>query len=59
MTRESSIPAARVYLVQSRHFTKLHRGFSFVLLAWAGSARRRAMAIDNGPQQGNLFGGAV
>lgn len=42
-TRSLHIHAARVYLAQSRHFARLHRQFSFVLLSWAGNARRRAM----------------
>ena len=33
--RKALIHCARVYLAQSRHFTGRHRGWSFVLLAWA------------------------
>jgi len=51
--RASLINLARVYLDQSRHFTKRARGFSFALLDWAASARRRAMAIK--PVQRDLF----
>lgn len=38
----ADLHTARVYLAQSRHFTRLHRGWSFMLLQWAGNARRRA-----------------
>ena len=55
--RASSIHTARVYLAQSQHFTRRARGFSFVLLQWAANARRRAMAINTSPVQGDLFGG--
>lgn len=37
-----ALHTARVYLTQSRHFTVLHRGWSFRLLDMAGNARRRA-----------------
>lgn len=57
--RASHIHSARVYLAQSRHFTRRARGFSFVLLQWAANARRRAMATNTGPVQGDLFGGKV
>jgi sugar phosphate permease len=43
--RSALIHSARVFLNQSRHFTALHRGWSFTLLEWAGIARRRAAAI--------------
>lgn len=43
--RANLIHYARVLLQQSRHFTGLHRGWSFTLLEWAGNARRRAAAI--------------
>ncbi|MCK0507965.1 hypothetical protein [Aromatoleum anaerobium] len=56
MTRTSLIHCARVYLAQSRHFTRRHRGFSFTLLGWAGNARRRAMAEKADPVQVDLFG---
>lgn len=49
--------AARVYLAQSRHFTCRHRGFSFLLLQWAGNARRRAMEAMRAPVQRELFEG--
>lgn len=58
--RSALIHAARVYLAQSRHFARLHRGFSFLLLQWAGNARRRAMATQPAlPAQGDLFGGVA
>lgn len=41
MTRAANIHTARVYLAQSRHFTRRHRSFSFVLLEWAANCRRR------------------
>jgi hypothetical protein len=57
-SKAANIHASRVYLAQSRHFTTRHRGFSFVLLAWAANARRRAMATKPAlPAQGDLFGG--
>lgn len=55
--RASHIHTARVCLAQSRHFTGRARGFSFVLLQWAANARRRAMAVNTSPIQGDLFGG--
>lgn len=55
--RSLHMHTARVYLAQSRHFTGHHRGFSFVLLQWAANARRRAMAVNTSPVQGDLFGG--
>lgn len=45
--RAQELHVARVYLAQSRHFTRLHRGWSFTLLQWAGNARRRASAPTN------------
>lgn len=55
--RAAYIHAARVYLAQSRHFTSLHRGWSFKLLEWSAQCRRRAMAIKPAlPMQGDLFG---
>lgn len=56
MTRADNIHCARVYLAQSRHYSRLHRGWSFTLLAWAGNARRRAMAAKAQPHQAELFG---
>ena len=42
MTDRSSLTHyAKALLAQSRHFTRRQRGFSFVLLGWAGNARRR------------------
>lgn len=59
-TRSSHIHTARVFLAQSRHYTRRDRNFSFVLLGWAANARRRAMAIKPPmPAQGDLFGGAA
>lgn len=55
--RATHIHTARVYLAQSRHFTRRARGFSFVLLQWAANARKRAMAVNTSPVQGDLFGG--
>lgn len=57
--RAALIHAARVYLAQSRHFTGRHRGWSFVLLEWAGLCRRRAMQAMRAPAQGDLFGGVA
>lgn len=57
MSRALHIHTARVYLAQSRHFTHRARGFSFVLLQWVANARRRAMASNTSPTQGDLFGG--
>ena len=58
--RAANIHAARVYLAQSRHFTRRARGFSFVLLEWAANARRRATTPRaTMPVQGDLFGGAA
>lgn len=54
--RAASIHAAKVYIAQSRHFTRRHRDFSFTLLAWAANARRRAMAFKPAsPDQASLF----
>lgn len=61
--RSASIHCARVYLAQSRHFTRKHRGWSFVLLGWAANARRRAVEkvapVPPCPVQFDLFGGAA
>lgn len=58
--RAANIHCARVYLAQSRHFTRRHRGWSFRLLAMAANARQRAAAKvapePAGPVQGDLFG---
>lgn len=56
--RAAQIHCARVYLAQSRHFTRHSRGFSFLLLQWAGNCRRRAAATTV-PTQGDLFGEAA
>jgi hypothetical protein len=57
MTRSANIHTARVYLAQSRHFTRQHRGFSFVLLEWAANCRRRIAVERSEPQaQLDLFG---
>lgn len=54
--RAASIHAAKVYIAQSRHFTARARSFSFVLLALAANARRRAMAFKPAsPDQATLF----
>lgn len=58
--RSALIHCAKVYLAQSRHFARLHRGWSFVLLEWAAQCRRRAMAVrPTVPAQGDLFGGVA
>lgn len=58
--RAAFIHCARVYLAQSRHFTRRHRGWSFRLLEWAGQCRRRAVTCRPVmPAQGDLFGGAA
>ncbi len=44
MTRDAKIHCAKVYLAQSRHFTKRARAFSFVLLGWAANCRKEASA---------------
>lgn len=46
--RESNLHAARVCIAQARaFFARQHksRNFGFVLLDWAGNARRRAMHV--------------
>jgi hypothetical protein len=58
--RAANIHCARVYLAQSRHFTRRHRGWSFRLLAMAANARRRATETKSAmPAQGDLFGGSA
>lgn len=54
--RAANIHYAKVCIAQSRHFTRRQRGFSFVLLRWAGNARRRTMTQTVQPVQGDLFG---
>lgn len=57
MSRAANIHTARVYLAQSRHFTRRHRSFSFVLLEWAANCRRRIAAERHqAPGQLDLFG---
>lgn len=41
-SRAANIHAARVYLAEARR--RRGQSFAFVLLEWAGNARRRAMA---------------
>ena len=48
-TRTALLHCARVYLAQSRHFTSRHRGWSFVLLAWAANKRRQVSALREEP----------
>lgn len=58
--RAANIHCARVYLAQSRHFTRRSRGFSFLLLQWAANCRRRAAIVTpTQPAQGDLFGDAA
>jgi len=54
-TRTALLHCARVYLAQSRHFTGRHRGWSFVLLAWAANKRRQIAALREDPAQQSLF----
>jgi hypothetical protein len=42
--RASEIHYAKVLLSQARHFRQRKSSFFFVLLTWAGNARRRAAA---------------
>lgn len=53
--RESRIRCAKVYLAQSRHFTRLHRGWSFKLLEWAQKCRSEISAAKPNPAQMDLF----
>lgn len=55
MNRDQLIHCARAYLAQSRHFSRMHRRFSFVLLQWAANCRRDAMGVRTEPVQGDLF----
>jgi hypothetical protein len=41
--RERHLHLARVYLTQARTFRLRGSTFAFVLLEWAGNARRRAL----------------
>lgn len=52
--RTTLLHCARVYLAQSRHFTRKHRGWSFVLLEWAANKRRQVAAMRE-PAQIELF----
>ena len=57
MSRAANTHTARVYLAQSRHFTRRHRSFSFVLLEWAANCRRRIAAErQQATGQFDLFG---
>lgn len=51
--RAAAIHCARVYLAESRR--RGRQWFAFVLLEWAASARRRAMAMPREAAQGRLF----
>lgn len=53
--RNFRIYYARVLLNQAR-IRRPSRAFAADLLAWAGKARREALAIDVRPRQGDLFG---
>lgn len=55
--RASNLHQARVYLTESKR--RGNSPFAFLLLTWAGNARRRAMALKTMPAQGYLFGGAA
>lgn len=55
--RTSNLHQARVYLTESKR--RGRSSFAFLLLTWAGNARRRAMAVKAAPAQGDLFGGAA
>lgn len=53
MTREADIHCAKVYLAQSRHFTKRARAFSFKLLEWAAN-RRKAAQVKDAPESNQM-----
>lgn len=57
MSRAANLHQALVYLTESKR--RGRSSFAFLLLTWAGNARRRAMAVKAAPAQGDLFGGAV
>lgn len=50
MTRDQLIFCAKVYLAQSRHFTKRARKYSFVLLAAAEKARKEVFTLSTKPE---------
>lgn len=52
---KSLIHCAKVYLAQSRHFTRRARGFSFVLLGWAANCRRKIASATPEVAQLDLF----
>lgn len=45
----------RALLAQASHFRRRGSSFFFVLLEWAGKARRAAMQPNQQPAQGELF----
>ena len=53
MSRDSNIHCAKVYLAQSRHFTKRARAFSFKLLEWAAN-RRKAVQVKDEPASNQM-----
>ncbi|MFA6903353.1 MAG: hypothetical protein WC236_09745 [Gallionellaceae bacterium] len=55
--RASNLHQARVYLTESKR--RGRSSFAFLLLTWAGNARRRAMSVKAEPAQRDLFGGAT
>lgn len=55
--RASNLYQARVYLSESKR--RGRSSFAFLLLTWAGNARRRAMAVKAAPAQADLFGDAA
>lgn len=57
MSRANNIHHARVLITESRRRGRTQ--FAFKLLEWAGNARRRAMAVNVAPAQGDLFGGVA
>jgi hypothetical protein len=57
MSRSANIHQARVYLTESKR--RGRSSFAFLLLTWAGNARRRAMESKPAKVQGELFGGVV
>ena len=57
MTRANNLHQSRVYLAESKR--RGSSSFAFLLLTWAGNARRRAMVVKIVPAQGDLFGGGA
>lgn len=55
--RASNLHQAHVYLTESKR--RGRSSFAFLLLTWAGNARRRAMVVKTTPAQGDLFGGVA